>query len=30
VAAAAVHYQKSGVHHDDTGDSLGARGTGQY
>lgn len=30
VAAAAVHYQKSGVDHDDTGDSLGARGTGQY
>ena len=30
VAAAAAHYQKSGVDHDDTGDSLGARGTGQY
>jgi (S)-ureidoglycine-glyoxylate aminotransferase len=30
VAVAAAHYQKSGVGHEDTGDSLGARGTGQY
>jgi (S)-ureidoglycine-glyoxylate aminotransferase len=30
VAAAAAHYQKSGAGQDDTGDSLGARGTGHY
>jgi len=30
VAVAAARYQKSGADHDDTGDSLGARGTGQY